>query len=463
MARRSTGFVPKKPHRKSRGGCLTCKRKKVKDFQSTSRTPSSGPSPGHEFRSSAYNNEADFNDLSFQLAPWLVPASSTSIGSFAHLDHRLLQYYKARVWREFVVRDDTVLNNLHENVVPRLGISHPFLLYAMLSIAANHSNELMPNKTVEKQALLYRQKAFSSYKEALKDITAENYEAVLVTGGLFLALVPPPSTNNDDEYLEWMITLLKLSEGLRILASLRWAQGMEKLSVYPLVRRELRTLPPPPIVDVAGVDAPIGPLGTTPNNPNPAPTYPPTQFPTQTRLFLPPPLMQLLGSIVRGKESGSVDWHRPTLLPVFHALSPIFLSLYYYHLNPDLYVRIFCFTSFLMPEFLQLVRQREPRALVLVAWFFTLAEFVPKGFWVGGRGRKIIKILGREIRARSSRDDGFVEGVFEGAQRIVDVLMREGDEAAAKSVFEDWPGVSWEDRPGRDEEWESGLLRTWVI
>jgi len=30
MVRRSVGFVSKKPHRKSRGGCQTCKRKKVK-------------------------------------------------------------------------------------------------------------------------------------------------------------------------------------------------------------------------------------------------------------------------------------------------------------------------------------------------------------------------------------------------------------------------------------------------
>lgn len=30
MVRRSAGFVTKKPHRKSRGGCLLCKRKKVK-------------------------------------------------------------------------------------------------------------------------------------------------------------------------------------------------------------------------------------------------------------------------------------------------------------------------------------------------------------------------------------------------------------------------------------------------
>ncbi len=30
MARRNPGFVSKKPHRKSRGGCMTCKKKKVK-------------------------------------------------------------------------------------------------------------------------------------------------------------------------------------------------------------------------------------------------------------------------------------------------------------------------------------------------------------------------------------------------------------------------------------------------
>jgi len=38
MVRRSAGFVSKKPHRKSRGGCQTCKRKKVKVRLTTSYT-----------------------------------------------------------------------------------------------------------------------------------------------------------------------------------------------------------------------------------------------------------------------------------------------------------------------------------------------------------------------------------------------------------------------------------------
>ncbi|EDU48380.1 hypothetical protein PTRG_05460 [Pyrenophora tritici-repentis Pt-1C-BFP] len=288
MARRSTGFVSKKPHRKSRGGCLTCKKKKVKCDESQPNceyctlrrlkceypqdswpTPrsSSSSTPSHESpdtKPSAVHSP-DFNSPSFE---WLVPSFQTSIGDFTPLDHHLLQYYKANVWRGFVISGDTIVKTLHRDIVPRLSISHPFLLYAILSIAATHSNLQSPDPEVERQSLLYRQKTFKCYQSALKDITAENYEAVLVTGTFLLALVPPPVSDQDSEYLDWILALLKLSEGLRVLASLRWGQGIEKLSVYPLVRRELRTLPPPPLIVVpmekAGVVAPIASTANPP-------------------------------------------------------------------------------------------------------------------------------------------------------------------------------------------------------
>lgn len=392
------------------------------------------------------------------MIPYLSPHCHTSIGTLTALDSHLLQYYRTDAYRTVVSCDDAIIQNLHKETIPQLSISNPFLLYALLGMTATYSNNITPNKTIEKQALLYRQKTFSAYKEALKNITAENYEAVLVTGGLLLALVPGPTNDKDEDHLEWVFGLLKLSEGLRILASLRWAQGIEKLSVYPLVRREIKTLPPPPIIDVAAIEAPIGPLGTTPDNPNPAPTYTPIHFPTQNRLFLPPPLMQLLQSVIRGKESGTLDWHRPTLLPVFHALSPIFLSLYYYGLDSDFYVRIFVWTSFLMPDYLQLMRDKEPRALVLFGWWLTLANLAPKGWWTGKRVRKTIGAMVRAIQAQPVGDGGFAERVLGSALRIVDVVDREGKEAAAKAVFDDWPGVSWEEGPGRAQAWEYGQL-----
>ncbi len=48
----------------------------------------------------------------------------------------------------------------------------------------------------------------------------------------------------------------------------------------------------------------------------------------------------MLRSLVEPEQNGIIDLHRSTLLPVIHALSPIFLSLYHFHLTPDLYVRI---------------------------------------------------------------------------------------------------------------------------
>ncbi|EFQ93061.1 hypothetical protein PTT_09673 [Pyrenophora teres f. teres 0-1] len=477
MARRSTGFVSKKPHRKSRGGCLTCKRKKVKcdetlpaceycasrrfkceylqDLFSTPKNRSSRSTPGHGSPSLKSNAVClpNFNNPSFE---WLVPSFQTSIGDFTPLDHHLLQYYKANVCHSFVVSGDIIVKKLHRDIVPQLSISHPFLLYALLSIAATHSNLETPNPELERQSLLYRQKTFKCYQSALENFTAENYEAVLVTGTFLLALVQPPVSNKDSEYLDWILALLKLSEGLRVLASLRWGQGIEKLSVYPLVRRELRTLPPPPpsaIVhaEKVGVVAPVGPLGSTPVNPNPAPTYTPTQLPQQTPLFLPPTLMSLLQSVLQSSCLGPLDWHRTTLLPVFHALSPIFISLYYHHLNPDFYVRIFVFTSFLMPEFLQLVKDREPRALVLVAWWFALADLVPKGWWVGDKVANVVGAIGRAVGMGNHE---LARKAFTGAQVIVDVFEREGSDEAAKSVFEGWHGVDWEEGPGRAAEWE---------
>ncbi|KAH7371243.1 hypothetical protein BKA66DRAFT_188620 [Pyrenochaeta sp. MPI-SDFR-AT-0127] len=494
MARRSAGFVSKKAHRKSRGGCLTCKRKKVKcdeaqpacgycclrswdcqyiqDSALASKSPPSDSTSSHTTPLSDTSNveEVDFNNTSIQIPTWLVPAACASTGQLTLLDHELLHHYRTSTWKAFAARKDAVVQKLHRDFVPQSSLSNPYLLYALLSIAASHSNALSPSKQIEKQALVYRHKTFQEYSKALQNITAENYESVLVTGTFLLALIPPPAENaTDEEHLDWMFSLLKMSEGLRVLASLRWAQGIEKLTIYPLICRELRALPPPPTIhgkDDASLCTPVGPLGTTPNHPNPAPTYP-HQYPLSSPLFLPQPLMALLKTLVNPASTGRIDLDRQTLTPVFHALSPIFLSLYYYHLNQDFYVRIFAFTSFLMPDFLQLVKQREPRALTLVAWWFALANLVPNGWWVGQCVRGVVGAIGGVIRAQevdggsdgcSSRGNEIVIEAFERAERIVETFQTYSGEDAAMSIYEEWVGVSWDEGPKKAEEWEFGQL-----
>jgi hypothetical protein len=163
---------------------------------------------------------------------------------------------------------------MHRDGVPQLSISNSYLLYVLLSISASHLNSLHPSKTLADKALVYRLKTYQTYTKELQDIRSDNYESILVTGCYLLALIPPPGHDaEDEEHLNFINTLLKLSEGLRILVSLRWARGIEKLSVYPLICRELRTLPPPPVIIKPDLTTRAGPLGTTPDHPNPAPTY----------------------------------------------------------------------------------------------------------------------------------------------------------------------------------------------
>ncbi|KAH6642175.1 hypothetical protein C7974DRAFT_96632 [Boeremia exigua] len=482
MTRRSSGFVSKKPHRKSRGGCSTCKRKKVKCDEgqpicgycslrkmSCDYLPeliSASPASTATFNTPSdqtSDEEIDFNNTAVPIFSCLMPAIPASSGLMSDSDIELLHHYKTFTWQTITVRDDEAVVSLHRDSIPRLSLSHSHLMYALLSIAASHNNMLAPSKQSKQLALVHRQQTFAEYSKALQNITAENYESVLVTGMLLLSLISPPEseTAGSDAYLAWMDTFLKMSEGLRILASLRWAAGIEKLSVYPLICRELRTLPPPPIFhssDDRYLHSRIGAVGTTPDYPNPPSTYylkHSEAFP----VFLPPPLMNLLLSISHAKSgSGPIDLHANTIYPVLQAFSPIFLSLYYYHLNPDFFVRIFVFCSFLMPEFLLLVKQREPRALVLVAWWFALAGLAPRGWWIGEAVEKVVEAVGNIVLADS---DATTRAAFNSVDSFIHVLRAEGSEAAAQNVFEGWSGIHWDEGPLKAEEWEMSLLTDW--
>lgn len=404
--------------------------------------------------------ETDFNNTLTPIFSPSIPTAHAASGIISGLEFELLHHYKAFAWRTLTVRDDLAVASLYTNSMPQLSISNSYLLYAILSIAASHSNMLVPCKRIENQALLYRQRTFSEYSRALQNITTENYEPVLITSILLLSLVPPPESDaqNDDVYLVWMDTFLKMSEGLRILASLRWAAGIEKLSAYPLICRELRTLPPPPVIYTANyrhLRTRVGEMGTTPDHPNPPSTYC-LRHSEGSLVFLPPPLMHLLISLSNAESgSGPIDLHGNTLYPALHAMSPIFLSLYYYHLNPDFFVRVFVFCSFLMPEFLLLVKNREPRALVIIAWWFALAGMAPRGWWTGRPVEKVMEAVGKIVMKSG---DEVTQKAFESVERLICVLKCQGSTAAAKSIFDEWIGITWNEGPRKAEEWEAGLL-----
>lgn len=400
--------------------------------------------------------------MSSPMTSWLLPAAQAASGTMSGLDFELLHHYKTFTWQTLTARDDSVVTTLHGDILPQLSLSQPHLFYALLSVASSHSSTLVPRKEIASQALVYRQKTFSEYSKALQNITSENYESVLATGLLLLGLIPIPAqeteTDEDEAYLIWMDTFLRLSEGLRILAGLRWQSGIEKMSVYPLICRELRTLPPTPILhhsDNRHLHPVVGAVGATPDHPNPPSTYY-MQHSEASPVFLPPSLMRMMASLrIAESRVGPIDWHGNALYPVLHAFSPIFLSLYYYHLNPDFFCRVFVFCSFLMSDFQALARDREPRALVLVTWWLALAGLAPNRWWLGQSVEKVTKAVGRIV---VERGDEVTKEAFRAVENIIRVSREQGSESAARSVFDEWVGMDWDEGPIKAEEWEADLM-----
>ena len=446
-----------------------------------------------------------------------TPSLITSSGQLGATELRYLHHYKTNVWSVMSLQENDQVAFINRDWVPQTSISTSHMLYSILSISAMHLHSRSQSTTPgeEALALTYRQKAFTSYNIALRNITSENYESLLITSMWMMVLVHPPALPcTDNVCLAWASSLFTMMQGLRILASLKWASGIEKLTIYPLFRRELKKLPPPPMLtplpdwffytsgrpqgdewrrpnapedtytegvpectgpnvqplgslvaslqpQSAGVlvddtkigchpqrlmfasNSPHAPLSWKANKPSwalPAPA------------FLPPPLLVLLQRLVDNTQTGPLDFHRPVLIPVLHALSPIFLSLYYYRLSPDVHVRIFVLPTFLTAEFLALVRNQEPRALVLLGWWFALLTLLPQtNKWF--TSASIARLLQSVSNVIMRNCDRVLMDAMEGAYRIIAEEQRGGREAAARTIFEKWEGVIWEEGPEREEQW----------
>jgi hypothetical protein len=189
-----------------------------------------------------------------------------------------LHQYKHTTWKSLSVRDEQVIDNINREWIPQVAMSRDYLLYTILSISAAHRQTLVPSPQNQNTVVLYRHKTFNAYNKALQNITTDNYETLLITSLLMQVLVPPPELPcTDKAIMEWLTTFLAMTQGLRILAGLKWASGIEKLTVFPVFRRELGTLPPPPLIKVPSdhpsMFAKEGPVGDTPKHPNPPATY----------------------------------------------------------------------------------------------------------------------------------------------------------------------------------------------
>lgn len=93
-----------------------------------------------------------------------------------------------------------------------------------------------------------------------------------------------------------------------------------------------------------------------------------------------------------------------------------------------------------MPEFHALVRVKEPRALVIMGWWFAFLRLLPNIWWVKDVIPRVLQSCSNVVIRSNSK---ILMDAVEGAFKVVRLSDTGGKEAAAKSIFNGWKGVYW--------------------
>ncbi|KAI6716793.1 hypothetical protein JHW43_000745 [Diplocarpon mali] len=361
-------FIPKRPHKKSRGGCGICKARKVKcdevrpkcsycnkrGFTCVFVPPAvkSLPTPPDsqsatplntttvpEFEEGVENIHRD--DWGLIMSP-SSPAVNSSIGILSPTDLRYMHHWSTSTWNSVAVGNwaDGVL----KMAVPSLAFDHDFLLNTMLGIASLHSQHLLPYpRQAQIQTSIYRARALKGLRNALTDITcgSRKYEAGLITSLMVTILCSRDEIAGEGELtiVQWLI----LYRGLNTIILLRDYDALNNLSVSPIFRREIAPLKTAPLIPTILVDMlrEIGPLD---------------------------PDFELLEYLCQALD----------------ALGLLFGQLKEDGLGPALSIRVITYPSYCPNEFALAAQNRRPRALVILAYYMVFTKLVKDLWWVEG-------------------------------------------------------------------------------
>ncbi|TEY40960.1 hypothetical protein BOTCAL_0411g00080 [Botryotinia calthae] len=404
----SAVFLTKRPHKKSRAGCQTCKAKKIKCdeakpkcsfceirklscqyVQRVAKVNDTTSLTEHNqttslVESSTPDRPRQPAELSWDPGNAPFAPVRTAMGILSVADLRMMHHYST--YTGPIVALGPAACHVMKVTVPSLAFDHPFLLNGMLGLASLHNQHLLPQSEEHKrQTALYRGKSFRDYRAALATVTkdSKNYEAVLVMALLLVVLASGDRGDNDElTVASWM----GLYSGLRIIVSMKTPDGGPNTttSVGPLFVRNINDLLATPVV--------------------------------------PSALLHMLYMDPSDQDYENLQVYCGTL----DALGNLYASLRQDELSEPLFIRIISWPSFTPNEFTALVKNKRPRALVICAYYMSFIKLVSGLWWLEG-------LADRDIRAISNMlgpDWNHVLDIpleilqTQDKHRIADVLLR---------------------------------------
>ncbi|KAH8696715.1 putative C6 transcription factor [Talaromyces proteolyticus] len=386
----------RRTHTKSRLGCVQCKHRRIKCDE---RTPSCNNCLRHEIdciysmspvksRLLAQNdpaqrislgsssmdliNTAETVTLTSSPSPAMIvspepdPLNKLDLQRDGHLpgdlhlrDLELMHHYSTVSYRTISCHDK--FSASFQNEVPKIALSHPFLMHGLLALSASHLAYLNKGseraKGYDELAAGHQTLALTLFRKALDNITPSNSEALFAFSSIaaVLAFASPQTTGvHSLSPIDEMLQVVNLCRGVSqiLQTSTQWLKTAN--SWVPNVLASIRTVETQPIP--ADVDEKLSLL-----------------FKLNTDLTV-------TGQTI--EETAVCE----------HALSELSLSFEQIHSGFDP-ISVFRWPITVKPAFISSLRERRPMSLVALAHFCILLHMMNDFWWIKEWPRQLLQSI----------------------------------------------------------------------
>ncbi|KAL0940671.1 C6 zinc finger domain protein [Colletotrichum truncatum] len=368
-------YHSKRPHKKSRTGCRNCKTRKVKcdEARPTCRncvlrkaecvypgpshshadhTPGSPSSSSGSTSSRAHtpghSGDEDFNALVVK-EPLYLPSNHHDA-----TDMKLLWFYTTNTFTSFATQAGRVkrIDDILRVKIPSHAFESPFLMDCLLGTSALQLQHLKQD-IAPSRALRYRARAFEGYRKAVEEFKPETFPALIATSLLLTALSSQmfrEAGTKELYIIDWMIVW----RGIGLMIDMAtpqtvWDSGMAELFFRPPIDLD------------------------------------------KAALHIPNNLLFMISSI----RPGDPDFEDvSTYYDTLKYLGSLYSELIH-GFGPIMTLRVVTWFTFIPKGFVELGRQKRPRALVILAHYLMFMKAVQNLWWIDG-------IADREIAGISS-------------------------------------------------------------
>jgi hypothetical protein len=273
----------------------------------------------------------------------------TSTGSLSATDLKLMHHWSTFTWKTI----GAGLSNDFQEVIrvrlPELAFESEFLMNGLLGISSLHMQNLLPASPEQRrQTDLYRAKAFSGFREALKQLDpfSKHYQAALMQSLMLVVLCSQDYASDEDDLV--IVQWVTLYRGLSAIITMRTfadKSGFAELTpdLAPVFRREL------------------APLQSTP--------------------VIPSILLNMMASVgPMEPDFAGIEVY----CTVLDALGLLYASLRENGFGPALFVRVVSWCSYCPDAFSAFAREKRPRALIILAYYLCFVKLIRSIWWVQG-------------------------------------------------------------------------------